>query len=168
MEPIENRVAKSLLITLDLEDYYPPEKRVILDIAPWLEKGLVLKEKEFRALAKCYKWEEFKDTYVAINCSTDAIIPSWAYLLLSTYLTPFAKKIVVGDLNVLETVIFTEVIEKIDISPFRNKPIIIKGCANKPIPKTAYTILVQKLKPIVKSIMYGEACSTVPIFKAKK
>ena len=167
MEPIVNRIANSALITLDLEDFYPSEKRIVFDISPWLENDLILKEKEFRALAKNHNWQNYNNTYVAINCSTDAIIPSWAYLLISAYLEPYAKKIVIGDLNLLETVIFVKIIDKIDINLFKNKPIIIKGCANKPIPETAFSMLIQKLKPVVKSVMYGEACSSVPIFKRK-
>lgn len=167
MKPIVNRVANSSLLTLNLEDFYPEGNRVVFDIAPWLEDGLILKEKEFRLTAKNHNWQDYKNTYVAINCSADAIIPSWTYLLLSAYLEPFVKRIVVGDLNLLETVIFADIINNLDIKPYINKPIIIKGCSNKPIPETAFAFLVTKLKPVAKSIMYGEACSTVPIFKKK-
>ena len=167
MKPIVNRVSKSPLITLDLEDFYPVGKRLVFDIAPWLEGGLILKEKEFREAVSNNSWHEFKGAYVAIICSADAIIPSWAYLLVSAHLAPYAKSVVVGDLNLLETVIFTEIISNLEINQYKNKPIIIKGCSNKPIPDTAFTALVKKLKPVVKSIMYGEACSTVPIFKKK-
>ena len=167
MKPIVNRVSKSPLITLDLEDFYPVGKRLVFDIAPWLKGGQILIEKQFREAVSNNSWHEFKDAYVAINCSADAIIPSWAYLLVSAYLVPYAKSVVVGDLNLLETVIFTEIISNLDINQYKNKPIIIKGCSNKPIPDTAFTALVKKLKPVVKSIMYGEACSTVPIFKKK-
>jgi uncharacterized protein DUF2480 len=167
MKPIVNRVSKSPLITLDLEDFYPIGKRLVFDIAPWLEGGQILIEKQFREAAESHSWPNYKDAFVAIKCSADAIIPSWAYLLVSAYLAPYAKCIVVGDLNLLETVIFTEIINNLDINQFNNKPIIIKGCSNKPIPDTAFTALVKKLKPVVKNIMYGEACSTVPIFKNK-
>jgi len=168
MEPIVNRVSKSPLITLDLEDFYPAGKRLVFDIAPWLKGGQILIEKQFREAVSNHSWQNYKEAYVAINCSVDAIIPSWAYLLVSAYLEPYAKRIVVGDLNLLETVIFVEIISNLDIEKFKNKPIIIKGCANKPIPNTAFTTLLQKLKPVAKSIMYGEACSSVPIFKKKK
>lgn len=167
MKPIVNRVSKSPLITLDLEDFYPVGKRLVFDIAPWLEGGQILIEKQFREAVLNNSWQQFKDTYVAISCSADAIIPSWAYLLVSAHLAPYAKSVVVGDLNLLETVIFTEIISNLNIEQYKNKPIIIKGCANKPIPDTAFTALVKKLEPVVKSIMYGEACSSVPIFKKK-
>ena len=140
----------------------------MIDNSKWLYEGLILKEKDFRDSIKQQTWQNYKDSYIAISCSTDAIIPSWAYLLVSSNLTPYAKTVVVGDLNLLETVIFTKIIDNLDISFYKNKSVIIKGCANKPIPNTAYTALVQKLQPFVKSIMYGEACSTVPIYKNKK
>lgn len=168
MEPIVNRVSKSPLITLDLEDFYPEGKRIVFDIAPWLEGGQILIEKQFREAVSNHLWQNYNGVYVAIYCSVDAIIPSWAYLLVSAYLEPYTKCTVVGDLNLLETVIFAKIISNLDIEKYKNKPIIIKGCANKPIPYTAYTALVQKLKPAAKSIMYGEACSAVPIFKKKK
>jgi len=168
MEPILNRVAKSPLITIDLESFYPSGKRVVFDIATWLHKGLILKEKDFRKHVSQHNWENYTNTYVALNCSKDVIIPSWAYLLISSNLTPFAKCVVVGDLNLLETIIFTEIINDIDTKQYINKPIIIKGCANKPIPHTAFISLITKLQPVAKSIMYGEACSTVPIFKKKE
>jgi Protein of unknown function (DUF2480) len=168
MKPVLNRVAKSPLITIDLEDFYPSGKRVVFDIAPWLYKGLILKEKEFRKQVSQHNWTNYTNTYVALNCSEDVIIPSWAYLLVSSNLTPFAKRVVVGDLNLLETVVFTEVINKLDLKQYINKPIIIKGCAGKPIPQTAFISLISKLQPVAKSIMYGEACSTVPIFKKKE
>ncbi|MCF6213294.1 MAG: DUF2480 family protein [Flavobacteriaceae bacterium] len=164
---ILNRVSKSKLITLDLEDFYPSGNRVLFDIAPWLYQKLILKEKEFRISVDKHQWEQYAQCYVALSCSVEAIIPSWAYLLLSSKLAPYAKKVVVGNLDLLETTIFSEIIDNLDISQYKDKPIIIKGCANKPIPNSAYTVLVKKLQPAVKSIMYGEACSTVPIYKKK-
>lgn len=167
-EEIINRVANSKLITIDLEDFYPKGKRVSIDIKPWLFEGLILKEKQFREDLKNYHWEQYQDSYVALYCSSDAIIPSWAYLLLTTKLSGIAKKVVVGNLTLLETVLFQEVIESLDISTYKDKPIIIKGCANKPIPASAYTLLIEKLVPLAKTILYGEACSTVPLYKSKK
>ena len=166
-DEIINRIANSKLITIDLEDYYPEGKRVLLDISQWLYEGLLLREKDFRESIKNHNWEQYKDSYVALTCSTEAIIPSWAYLLLTTYLSPFAKKIVVGDLELLETIIFQDIISNLDISEYQDAPVIVKGCANKPIPSTASVLLVKKLQPIAKSIMFGEACSTVPLFKKK-
>ena len=167
MEEIVNKVANSKLVTIDLEDYYPEGKRLLFDIEPWLCKGLILKEKEFRESVAAYDWSSMQDTYVSLNCSADAIIPSWAYLLIATKAAPYAKKITVGNLTQLETAIFQEIIQQFDLSLVANRPVIIKGCANKPIPTTAYTQLIEKIMPVAKSIMYGEACSTVPLFKQK-
>ncbi|SNR37986.1 Protein of unknown function [Lutibacter agarilyticus] len=165
---IVNRVANSQLITIDLEDYYPKGERTIIDIKAWLFHELILKEADFREHLKNHDWSKYQDKFIALTCSSDAIIPSWAYMLISTYLIPYAKKIVVGDLTTLETAIYQELIYNLNISNFKAKPVIIKGCANKPIPPTAYIQLIEKLQPHVKSIMFGEACSTVPLFKNKK
>nr|WP_299031231.1 DUF2480 family protein [uncultured Tenacibaculum sp.] len=167
-EEIINRVANSKLTTIDLEDFYPKGNRVVFDIKNWLFEELILREKDFRESVKNHDWTQYQDSYVSLTCSTDAIIPSWAYLLLTTELTPFAKKIVVGDLTLLETVIYQEIIHKLDTSEYKDKPVIIKGCANKPIPPSAYTLLIEKIKPAAKTIMFGEACSTVPLYKKKK
>lgn len=166
-EEIVNRVANSKLVTIDLEDFYPSGQRVKFDISDWLFEGLLLREKDFRDQVKNHDWSQYKDAYVALGCSTDAIIPSWAYLLLSTQLNPFAKKVIVGDLELLETVLFSEIIGNLEVDSFQGKPVIIKGCANKPIPQSAYSFLIERIQPIAKSIMFGEACSTVPLFKNK-
>jgi len=129
---------------------------------------LILKEKDFRESVEQHKWSQYKDSYVALSCLTDAIIPSWAYLLISVKLSPFAKKIVVGNLDLLETTIFQEIISNLQLDNYKDKPIIIKGCSNKPIPETASVQLIEKLQPIAKSIMFGEACSTVPLFKSQQ
>lgn len=163
---IVNRVANSKLKTIDLEEFYPKGARIVLDIKHWLFHELILKENEFRTHLQNHNWEQYKNSYIALTCSSDAIIPSWAFMLISTYLTN-AKKVVVGDLETLETTLFSEIISKLDTSEYKNKPVIIKGCANKPIPPTAYIQLINKLQPIAKSIMFGEACSTVPLFKKK-
>lgn len=162
---IVNRVANSKLVTFDLEDHYPQGERVLFDIKDWLLEGFVLREKDFREAAKAHDWSAYKDKFIALHCSSDAIIPGWAYMLLTTYLSPFAKKIVVGDLDTLNSILYTEVIEKLDIAPYVDKPVIVKGCSNKPVPQNAYLQLIQKLQPVVKSLMYGEACSSVPLFK---
>ena len=164
-ENIINRVANSKLVTIDLEDYYPNGKRLIFDISDWLLEGFVLREKDFRQHAIVHDWSPYQNCYVALTCSTNAIIPAWTYMLLSTYLEPFATKTVIGDLNTLETSIYQDIISNLDVSEFKDKPVIIKGCSNKPIPDNAYIQLTTKLKPIAKSIMYGEACSSVPLFK---
>lgn len=162
---IINRVANSKLKTIDLEDFYPSGKRIILDIVDWLYEGLILREKKFREHVNNHDWSQYQDCYVSLTCSTDAIIPSWAYLLLTTKLYPQAKKVVVGDLELLETVIFQELLKSLDTSIYQDKPVIIKGCANKPIPQSAYSFLIEKIQPVAKSIMFGEACSTVPLYK---
>ncbi|MGB0776834.1 MAG: DUF2480 family protein [Flavobacteriaceae bacterium] len=165
---IENKVAKSPLITIDLEDFYPKNPRVQLDISPWLFQGMILREKEFRAFLEEVNWSDYQGQFVALYCSEDAIIPAWAYLLLSTKLTPYAKKIVVGSLDLLEDYIFQDIINEMDVEQFRDRPVIIKGCAKVDIPESAYTNLISKIHPVVKSLMFGEACSTVPLYKRKK
>ena len=167
-EEIINRVANSKLVTIDLEDYYPEGNRVLFDIKDWLFEEIILKEKDFRAFVNTHDWSQYKNNFVALTCSSDAIIPSWAYLLIATKLSPFAKKIVVGSFEILETAIFEEIINQLQIDTFKDKPIIIKGCSNKPIPSSAYTLLIQKIQPISKTILFGEACSTVPLYKASK
>lgn len=168
MEEIVNRVANSKLVTFDLEEHYQQGERHVLDIKDWLFEGLVLREKEFRKHADEHQWEQYKDVYVALYCSTDAIVPAWAYMLLTSKLMPYAKKVVTGNLEQLETVLYTEIINNLDFSQYQDMPVIIKGCSHKPVPKNAYLLLLQKLQPVAKSIMYGEACSSVPIFKKKK
>lgn len=166
-DEIINRVANSKLITLNLEDYYPEGKRVLFDIKDWLFEGFVLREKDFRNYVSEHDWSQYQDNYVALTCSTDAIVPAWAFMLLSIHLEPFTKKTIIGNLEALETSIYQDVINRLDVSEYKDKPIIIKGCSNKPVPQNAYIMLATKLKPVAKSIMYGEACSSVPLFKKK-
>ena len=167
-EEIINRVANSKLVTFDLEEIYPKGERVSFDISQWLLEGIVLRENSFREEATQHNWSQYENKYVALFCSTDAIVPGWAYLLLSLHLAPIAKKVTVGTLEELESILFTELLYNLDVSEYKDKPIIIKGCAHKPIPQNAYVLLAQKLQPIAKSIMYGEACSSVPLFKKSK
>lgn len=166
-EEIINRVAQSQLVTIDLEDYYPEGKRVLLDIRDWLHDGFVLREKEFRASITEHDWSQYKDSFVAIYCSTEAIVPGWAYMLIACNLQPIAKKVVQGTLEELETSIYQPIIDNLDISGYKDKPVIIKGCSNKPVPQNAYLWITNRLLPVAKSVMYGEACSSVPIFKRK-
>jgi len=166
-DEIINRVANSTLVTINLEDFYPEGQRILFDIKDWLYEGLVLREKEFRQEVNSHDWKQYQDNYVALTCSTDAIIPAWAYMLLSTQLEPYAVKVAIGNLDLLETSIYQDIINKLDVSEFKDKPIIIKGCSNKPVPTNAYVMLTSVLKPLAKSIMYGEACSSVPLFKRK-
>ena len=167
-EEIINRVSKSKLKTFDLEEIYPEGKRVLFDVKDWLFQELILKETEFRESVKNHDWSQYKKSFVAVNCSVDAIIPSWALMLVASELMPFANKVVIGDLELLETAVYQELICFLDFKEFANLPVIIKGCANKPIPNSAYAFLIEKLQPIAKSIMFGEACSTVPLYKSKK
>ena len=162
---IVNRVANSQLKTIDLEELYPQGTRTIIDIKEWLFQELILKEVDFRKHLNDHDWSQYENHYVALTCSTDAIIPSWAFMLIRTHLFPFAKKVVVGNLTALETSIFHTIIANFNIDEYKNNPVIIKGCANKPIPKTTFIQLIEKLQPVVKSIMFGEACSTVPLYK---
>lgn len=165
---IINKVANSSLKVIDLEELYPSGKRILFDIKNWLFEELILKEKDFRAFVESHDWSQYQDNYVAVICSADAIIPSWALLLVSSKLIPFAKKVVIGDLKTLETAIFQEIISNLSVEEFKDKPIIIKGCSDKPIPNAAFSFLLSKFQPIAKSILFGEACSSVPIYKVKK
>jgi len=167
-EEIINRVANSKLVTIDLEDLYPKGHRVLFDIKDWLYMELILKETDFRAAVKTHDWSQYANSYLALTCSADAIIPSWAYLLIAANAAEYATKIVVGDLQTLETAIYQDVVSNFDVSEFADQPVIIKGCSNKPIPDTAYIQLISKLQGVARSVMYGEACSTVPLYKKKK
>lgn len=164
---IINKVAQSKLVTFDLEDYYPKGERKVLDLKDWLYEGIILREKEFRTFLAEYDWEQYTDAFVALTCSTDAIVPGWAYMLVTTKLQPYANKIIQGDLEDLETSLFQTVIAGLDVSMYSDMPVIIKGCSHKPVPPNAYLLLTEKLMPVVKSIMYGEACSSVPLYKRK-
>jgi hypothetical protein len=168
MGEIINKVANSALEVFDLEDYYPGGIRTQIDISQWLLEGFLLKEKDFREALKNHNWKQYENHLVAIHCSTDAIIPAWATILVTVYLTPFAKKAVIGTLADLETALYQEIIPTIDFSQYQDKPVILKGCSKKPVPESAYIMAIQKLQPFAKSIMYGEACSAVPLFKKAK
>ncbi len=165
---IINKVANSKLITIDLEDWYIEGTRSIFDISDWLFEGLILREKEFRNHVSQHNWSQYKDHFVALRCSSDAIIPGWAYLLITTAISPYAKKVIVGNLEQLETLLYEAKINSITTNQYIDKPVIIKGCSNKPVPENAYISLLQKIQPVAKSIMYGEACSSVPLYKKKK
>ena len=165
---IVNRVANSKLATIDLEDLYTAGIRTQFDIKDWLLEGFILREKDFRQNVKDHDWSMYKDHYVALHCSTDAIIPGWAFMLLTTAIAPFSKKVVIGSLEQLEVLLYEASIQAMDLSDYKDKPVIIKGCSNKPVPPNAYVSLVQKIQPVVKSILYGEACSSVPLYKKSK
>jgi hypothetical protein len=168
MEEIVNKVASSSLVVFDLEDYYPKDIRTQIDISQWLIDGFLLKEKDFRESLKNHDWSQYQDQLVAIYCSTDAIVPAWAKLLVAVYVTPFAKKATNGNLEDLDTSIYQETLATIDYSIYKDKPIIIKGCSKKPVPESAYIMAASYLQPFARSIMYGEACSAVPLYKKSK
>jgi len=164
-EGIVNKVANSSLVNIDLEDYYPRGKRMQIDLSETLFQGLILREKDFREWIQTHSWDQYSEAYVAVECSADAIIPVWAYMLVAAQLESFAKRIVFGNLEDLETAVYADIIANLDISSFEDQRLIIKGCGNLPVPRAAFLMLTIKLRPIAKSIMYGEACSTVPIYK---
>lgn len=163
-----NKVAQSGIISIDLEEFYPDGERILFDIKDLLFQGLILKEKDFREFIKNEDWSKYKDKYVAITCSADAIVPTWAYMLLATQLEPFAKKVVFGNLEVLETVLYDEILSKLNLNDYKDARIVIKGCGSLPVPIAAYVELTRILRPFAKSIMYGEPCSTVPLYKKAK
>ena len=165
-DEIVNKVANSGLITIDLEEFYPKGERVLFDIKPLLFHELILKEKDFREFIKQHDWASYQDKMVSITCTADAVVPTWAYMLVSIALEPFAKKIVFGNLETLEAILFSEVLHSITYSDYQDKRVVIKGCSNLPVSTNAYVELVRGLKPFAKSIMYGEPCSTVPLYKA--
>lgn len=168
MDEIINKVANSSLEVFDLEDYYPKGIRTQIDISQWLYEGFLLKEKDFREALKNHDWSQYQDHFVAIHCSTEAIIPAWASILVTTHVAPLAQKVILGTISDLESALYQEILSKIDYSEYQDKPVIIKGCSKKPVPESAYVLAAQYLQPIAKSIMYGEACSAVPLFKKPK
>lgn len=165
---IRNKVAESTLITFDLERYYHQGKRVSIDIKDNLYNGFVLREKEFREYVKTEDWSQYEGQNVAIHCSEDAIIPTWAYMLLTTAVSTYAHLVVFGELDHLENALFQEALAKIDLEKYRDGKVIIKGCGNYPVPEFAYVEITRLLQPVVNSLMYGEACSAVPLYKKPK
>jgi hypothetical protein len=164
---IINKVAESVLTSLDLEEYYPKGDTAVFDLKDHLFMGLILKEKDFRAALQTYDWEQFRDKNVAITCSADAIIPMWAYMLVASNLQPVAKEVVFGEeKDILKTLLLRN-LATIKGEEFTDKRVVVKGCGDVAIPEAAYVEITNKLRPYVKSIMYGEPCSTVPIFKRK-
>lgn len=167
MEQIINKVAQSGLITFNLEDYYDKNERVVFDIKECLYMGLILREKDFREFVKTNNWEQYRDKNVAITCSADAIVPTWAYMLIASKLSGIANYYFFGDLNNLENSLFQKALSDIDVEYYRDKKLVIKGCGNLPVPINAYVEISRLLLPVVNSIMYGEPCSTVPVYKIK-
>lgn len=166
-EQIINKVALSGLITLDLEEYYPSGERVVYDIKDNLFMGLILKEKDFRAFLKEHNWEQYTGKNVAITCSEEAIIPMWAYMLLAIQLEPYARTVIFGSLEDLEKKLFDDVLNTFDWEQYRDARMVVKGCSDKQIPASVYVEVTRRLRPLVKSLMFGEPCSTVPLYKQK-
>ena len=166
-EKIVNRVSESDLITFDLEEFYPKEEKKSFDLKEYLFMGLILKEKDFREALKNFDWSVYQNKNVAVFCSADAIIPVWAYMLVAVYLTPVAKRFYFCKEEELDEVIYKEEIAALDVSQYTDQRIIIKGCSDKPVPVSAYLEITRKLRPVAKSLMYGEACSNVPLFKQR-
>jgi hypothetical protein len=165
MNEIVNKVANSKLEVFDLEDYFPKEPILPLDISQFLFEGFILKEKEFRASLKEFDWNKYKDVYVYIDCSTDAVLPAWAYILIASHLNLFSKFTIQGSKKDLLISVYNEKLTNLNFSIYKNLPVILKGCSSKPVPQEVYVLAIQKLIPFAKSIMFGEACSAVPIFK---
>ena len=165
---IVNRVAQSSLVTFDLEEYYHNGERILFDLKDCLYEGLILKEKDFREFITGHDWGQYAGKNVAITCSAEAIIPKWAYMLVATKLTPVAHMVVFGTLDELENSLFNEALRSIDLNKFKERKVVIKGCGKYPVPEYAYVEITRLLTPVVSSLMYGEPCSTVPLYKRPK
>ncbi|MGB0525370.1 MAG: DUF2480 family protein [Flammeovirgaceae bacterium] len=165
MEEIVNRVTKSPLVTLDLAAYYHSGERIIYDLKDNLFQEMILREKDFRAFVKEHDWQAYEGKNVAITCSVDAIVPAWAYMLLTLKLDQYANLVVFGSLEDLETTLFRDALQRIDFTEFEDRPVVVKGCGDIPVPTSAYVEISRLLRPVAKSIMYGEPCSTVPLYK---
>ena len=166
-EEIVNKVANSGLISFDLEDYYPTNERVVYDIKQNLFQEMILREKDFRAFVKEHDWSQYQDKFVAITCSADAIVPTWAYMLLATKLEGVTKGIVFGTLDELENQVMLDSLSSVDFSQFIDSRVVVKGCSKYNIPMNVYVYLTRQLTPVVKSLMFGEPCSTVPLYKRR-
>lgn len=164
---INNKVAESGLITLDLANFYHQGERVLFDIKPWLFREAILKEKDFREAVKAHDWSAYQAKNIAFCCSADAIVPTWAYMLLAIAVEPFAHRYVFGDLNLLESTLFQDALHEIKPEAYTGSRVIIKGCGDVDVPVSAYVELTHRLLPFAKSIMYGEACSNVPLWKKR-
>ena len=166
METIVNKVAESGIITLDLAPYIPSENDIaIFDLKPFLFREMILREKDYRAALQTHDWDQYKNKNVAITCSVDAIVPVWAYMLAASYLQPGVASLFFGTRDEMIKALVTQRINQIDLEEYNDKRVVIKGCGDTPIPDSAYVIVTSHLRPVAKSIMYGEPCSTVPIYK---
>lgn len=168
MDEIRNKVAESALKVFDLEDYFPKRRIVSLDISQWLYEGFILKEKEFRAALKDFPWSDFENTLVALHCSTEAILPAWTYLLVASHLNQVGAQTYLGNEQEAIKAHYQKTIPQLDFQEYLQAPVILKGCSKKAVPEEAYLLALEYLQPVAKSIMYGEACSAVPLYKEKK
>lgn len=166
-ETFKNKVAESGILSIDLEDYYPKGDIIVFDLKEYLFMGLILKEKDFRAALMAMDLEQYRDKYVAVTCTADAIIPMWAYMLVASYIQPVAKDVVFGDEKTLINTVFIKNLSALNVAEYLDKRVVVKGCGDIQIPETAYLEITNKLRPYAKSIMYGEPCSTVPIYKKR-
>ncbi len=166
-DPIINRVANSALQSIDLDDYFPLAERISFDLKDLLFQGLIIKEKEFRLFVSEHDWSQYQDKDIAVFCSTDAIIPSWAIMVLAAKFQPFAHQIVFGTPEELEKTLFMAAIATIKAESYKESKVVIKGCGKHPVPAYAFAELTRLLMPYVSSLMYGEPCSTVPVYKKK-
>lgn len=164
---IVNRVSNSQLVTFDLEELYTPGERIVFDIKQLLFQELILREKDFRDFIKDHNWAQYQNKFVAITCSADAIVPTWAYMLLASALQPYSQQIIFGTLQDLEARLFEQTLNKVDWQKFTNAKVVVKGCSKVEVPVSIYVEATNKLRQVAQSIMYGEPCSTVPIFKRK-
>lgn len=167
METIVNKVAESGIITLDLAEYFPKAEIKSFDLKPFLFREMILREKDYRAALQAFDWEEYRDKIVAIHCSVDAIIPLWAYMLASTYLEVVASDIYFGTPDEAQKQVVLKNLGAIPADEYTDKRVVVKGCGDMAIPEYAYVEITKKLRPVVKSLMYGEPCSTVPIYKKR-
>lgn len=167
-EVLINRVASSNLITINLEDFFPKGAIAHFDLKDYLFMELILKEKDFREALKNHDWEQYQDKNLLVYCSTDAIIPVWAYMLVATYASPYTAAIFQGNEENFYKTHYEKIIDSLDTAPYEAQRLVIKGCSDKPVPPAAYLAITQKLRPVAQSIMYGEPCSTVPIYKKAK
>ena len=164
-DQIVNRVANSALQVIDLEEFYQEGTRTLLSITAFLDDGIVLREQTFRERLQSHDWKKYQNQFVAVHCADDILVPQWATLLVVTHLQPLAKYVVVGTAADLEQQLFAEQLAHMDFSPYQDGLVMIKGCSNKPVPEQAMGLLAAKLTPIVKKLSYGEACSSVPLYK---
>ena len=160
-----NKVAESGLITLDLEEWFPKGEVAVFDLKDHLFMGMIVKEKEFRESLKSFDWERFRNKFVSVICSADAIIPVWAYMLVASYLQPVCLDLAIGDENELRKQLFLKKLNSIKLEDYADQRVIVKGCGDLPIGEFAYMEITKLLRPHVKTLMYGEPCSTVPVYK---